>query len=58
MGCDLIVVLTVTGRQRRLGDCAVASSGGPEVNGDLAGEHYAEEIAFSDTFAFPLGTES
>src|SRR5215469_1166277 len=46
--CGVVVVLTVTRRLRRLGYCAVASSGGPAMNGDVTREHYARLAATYD----------
>ena len=51
--CGVVVVLTVTGRLRRLGYCAVASSGGPAVDGDVAREHYARLAAtYDENYAY------
>src|SRR5215813_13147281 len=39
--CGLVVVLSVARCLRTVGYCAVASSGGPELDGDFTREHHA-----------------
>ena len=51
--CGLVVVLTVARCLRRVGYCAVASSGGPEVDGDVTREHHARLAYPEEEVSFP-----